>query len=90
MSRRRFRIGFPTHGFPMQSAMILADQHRLDARRAELNAKNSLSAFNCFLDIVSIHIRLPCIEVFIFQLISLGGGNIIHCYPFTQSLILFA
>jgi hypothetical protein len=29
--------------------MILADQHRLDASRAELNAKNGLSALNCFL-----------------------------------------
>ena len=35
--------------------MILADQHRLDASRAELNAKNGLSALNCFLGIVSIH-----------------------------------
>jgi hypothetical protein len=39
--------------------MILADQHRFDARRAELNAKNGLSALNCFLGIVSIpdHLR---------------------------------
>jgi hypothetical protein len=35
--------------------MILADQHRLDSSRAELNAKNGLSALNCFLGIVSIH-----------------------------------
>jgi hypothetical protein len=38
--------------------MILADQHRLDASRAELNAKNGLSAIDCFLGIVSIHVHL--------------------------------
>jgi hypothetical protein len=43
--------------------MILADQHRLDASRAELNAKNDLSAINCFLGIVSIHVHLSGLEV---------------------------
>jgi|SRR5580693_8437535 hypothetical protein len=38
--------------------MILPDQHRLDASRAELDAKNDLSALNCFLGIVSIHDHL--------------------------------
>ncbi len=39
--------------------MVLADQYRLDARRAELDAKRGLSAFNCFLGIVLIHVHLP-------------------------------
>src|SRR6476469_2811215 len=43
--------------------MILADQHGLDARRAELNAKRGLSALNCLLDIVSVHVHLPRLEV---------------------------
>ncbi len=43
--------------------MILADQHRFDARRAKLDAKNCLSAFNCFLDIVLIHVHLQLFEV---------------------------
>jgi hypothetical protein len=39
--------------FPLMAArgdrrMILADQHRLDARRAKLNAQNGLSTFNAF------------------------------------------
>ena len=38
--------------------MILPDQHRLDTSRAELDAKNGLSALNCFLGIVSIHDQL--------------------------------
>ena len=49
--------------FPLMASrgdrrMILADQHRLDARRAELDAKSGLSALNCFLDIVAIHVHL--------------------------------
>ena len=43
--------------------MILTDQDRLDASRAELNAKNGLSAINCFLGIVSIHVHLSGLEV---------------------------
>jgi hypothetical protein len=43
--------------------MILADQHRFDASRAELNAKNGLSAMNCLLGIVSIHVHLSGLEV---------------------------
>ncbi len=50
--------------FPLMASrgdrrMILADQHRLDARRAELDAKSGLSALNCFLDVVLIHVLLP-------------------------------
>jgi hypothetical protein len=49
--------------FPFMAArgdwlMIRADQHRLDACRAELDAKCSFSAFNCLLDIVLIHVHL--------------------------------
>jgi hypothetical protein len=43
--------------------MILADQYRLDASRAELYAQSGLSAINCFLGIVSIHVHLSGIEV---------------------------
>ena len=46
--------------------MILADQHRLDASRAELDAKNGLSALNCFLGIVSIHDHLHDVGSFLF------------------------
>jgi hypothetical protein len=42
--------------------MILADQHRLDASRAELNAKNGLSTINCFSGIVSIHVHLSGLD----------------------------
>jgi hypothetical protein len=38
--------------------MILPDQDCLDPSRAELDAKNGLSALNCFLGIVSIHDHL--------------------------------
>jgi hypothetical protein len=48
--------------------MILPDQHRLDTSRAELNAKNGLSALNCFLGIVSIHINSVILK-------SLGSGS---------------
>jgi hypothetical protein len=43
--------------------MILADQHRLDASRAELDAKDGLSAINCFLGNDSIHVHLSWFEV---------------------------
>src|SRR5215216_2465729 len=42
--------------------MILADQHRLDASRAKFDAKSGISALNCFLGIVSIHVHLPLYE----------------------------
>src|SRR4029077_16906008 len=48
---------FPIIASRRDRCMILADQHRLDASRAELNAKNGLSAINCFLGIVSIHVH---------------------------------
>ncbi len=48
--------------------MILPDQHRLDTSRAELDAKNGLSALNCFLGIVSIHDQLRDLK-------SLGSGS---------------
>ena len=35
--------------------MIFANQHRLDPRRAELDAKHGLAILNCFLNFVSIH-----------------------------------
>ncbi len=38
--------------------MVLADQHRFDPSRAELNAEDGLSAIDCFGDIVSIHVHL--------------------------------
>jgi hypothetical protein len=34
--------------------MILVNQHRLDAGGAQLNAKSVFSAFNCFLNAISI------------------------------------
>jgi hypothetical protein len=43
--------------------VIIADQHSLDTSRAELNAKNGLSAINYFLGIVSIHVHLSGLEV---------------------------
>ena len=42
-----------------QRCMVFTDQHRLDACRAKLDAKGSLSIFNCFLDIVLLHVPLP-------------------------------
>src|SRR5215211_6314043 len=50
--------------FPLMTSrrdrrVIFADQHRLDASRAKLNAENGLSAFNCFLGLVPIHVHLP-------------------------------
>ena len=54
-----FVLVFPLIASRCDWRMILADQHRLDARRAELDAKNGLSALNCFLNIVSIHVQLP-------------------------------
>ena len=48
---------FPLMASRCDRRMILADQHRLDASRAELDAKNGLSAFNCFLGIVLIIFR---------------------------------
>ncbi len=49
---------FPIIASRCDRSMILTDQHRLDASRAELDAKNGLSTLDCFLGIVSIHVHL--------------------------------
>jgi hypothetical protein len=49
---------FPIMASRCDRSMILTDQHRFDASRAELDAKNGLSTLNCFLGIVSIHVHL--------------------------------
>ena len=40
-----------------------ADQHRLDARRAELDAKGSLAGFNRVADIVLVHLGAPICSI---------------------------
>ena len=54
---------FPLMASRGDRGMILADQHCLDPRRAELDAKSGLSALNCFQGGGSIHVSLPSIEV---------------------------
>src|SRR5215207_6629927 len=53
-----FVLVFPLMASPGDWHIILTDQHRLDTRRAELDAKSSLSAFNRFFGIISIHVHL--------------------------------
>src|SRR3954470_17189594 len=61
-----FEAVFPLKATRGDRLMILVDQHRLDARGAELDAKNALAALDGFLGIVlgvalgvvSIHVPL--------------------------------
>src|SRR4051812_48372292 len=71
---------FPIIASRRDRCMILADQHRLDASRAELNAKNSPCAINCFLGIVSIHVHLSGLEVISSNFFS-GKTVCLRCSP---------